>query len=46
MKYAKPGIETAKLATHAIESRFQKGFLFLLDNAAFFITLTAYESDE
>jgi hypothetical protein len=46
MKYAKPEIETARLATHVVESRYQKGFIAILDNILFFMTLTAYESDE
>lgn len=46
MRYVKPEIETAKFATRVIESRFQKGFEFLLDAAQFLITHTAYESDE
>lgn len=45
MKYAKPQIEIAKLATHAIETQFQKEFWLFLDGKAF-VTPTAYESDE
>ncbi len=41
MKYAKPETETAKLVTRIIESRFQKGFIFLLDGFRF-IAITAY----
>jgi hypothetical protein len=46
MKYAKPEIETARLATHVVESRQQEGFITKLDNILFFMTLTAFESDE
>jgi hypothetical protein len=46
MRYAKPEIETVKLATHLIRSAFEKGFVLMFDNIWRFPTVTAYEADE